>query len=89
MGKYIVKKPIIEADARYERGSEVELTDERASAIGSDYVAPVAASEVSPASPEGSEEAPTAPEASNEEADGSEEESEDEESSEEEGSNEE
>lgn len=86
MGKYIVNKPIYEADQLHARGSEIELADERAAQIGPEYVTPVVASEESPTSPAGSEEAP---EASGEEADGSEEESEDEESSEEEGSNEE
>ena len=57
MGKYIVKKPIIEADTRYERDSEIELSDERAAQIGADYVEPVVASEEAPAS----EEVPTAP----------------------------
>lgn len=62
MGKYIVKKPIVEADTRYERGSEIELTDERAAQIGSDYVEPVVASMEAPASEE-AEKAPAAPEA--------------------------
>lgn len=56
MGKYIVKKPIIEADTRYERGSEIELTEDRAAAIGADYVVLATASEETPTSPEGSEE---------------------------------
>lgn len=40
MGKYIVLKPIYEADQRHEKGSVIDLTEERAAQVGAEYVAP-------------------------------------------------